>query len=64
MTTPTRYFRADLELYGPLTDAQLEQLLALLAGAAALAGAHLGGGWVETDETGEDLEPSDDPPQR
>jgi hypothetical protein len=64
MTTPTRYFRADLALHGPLTDAQLEQLLAALLSAAEGIGAFVGGGWVETDETGEDLEPSDDPPQR
>jgi hypothetical protein len=59
MTTPTRYFRADLELYGPLTDAQLEQLLAALLSAAERIGAFVGGGWVETDENGEDLEQGD-----
>jgi hypothetical protein len=60
MTTPTRYFRADLELYGPLTDAQLEQLLGLLAAGAELAGGYISGGWVETDAGGEDVEESDE----
>jgi hypothetical protein len=60
MTTPTRYFRADLELYGPLTDAQLERLLGLLAAGAELAGGYISGGWVETDAGGEDVEESDE----
>jgi hypothetical protein len=64
MTNPTRYFRADLSLYGPLTDAQLEQALRLLAGWAVSLDAHLAGGFVETTESGEDLEPgADDGPQ-
>ena len=64
MTTPTRYFRADLTLYGPLTDAQLALLLSQLAGAAELCGARVSGGWVETDAAGEDVDGNDDPPQR
>lgn len=60
MTTPTRHFRADFVLHGPLTDAQLERLLGILAGAAELCGAALAGGWVETDEGGDDLEGNDD----
>ena len=60
MTTPQRFFRADLALYGPLTDAQLQTLLTLLAGAAELAGASVAGGFVETDAAGDDLEPGDD----
>jgi hypothetical protein len=58
-TAARRFFRADISLYGPLTDAQLERLLGVLAGAAELAGAHVSGGWVETTESGEDLEPGE-----
>ena len=58
--TDRRYFRADMTLYGPLTDERLERLLVVLAGAAELCGAHLAGGFVETDAAGEDLEPGDD----
>lgn len=60
MTQPTRHFRADMTLYGPLTDADLQLLLAQLAGAAKLAGGFVSGGWVETDAAGEDLEQGDD----
>ena len=60
MTTPTRHFRVDFHLYGPLTDAALERLLGLLAAGAELAGGFVSGGFVETDETGVDLEGGDD----
>ena len=56
MTTPQRHFRSDLILSGPLTDAQLAALLALLAAGAELAGGYVSGGWVETDAGGEDVE--------
>ena len=55
-----RHFRSDFVLYGSLTDAQLERLLGVLAGAAELCGAALSGGWVETDAGGEDVEQGDD----
>ena len=60
MTQPTRFFRADIHLYGPLTDAQLALLLLQLAGAAELCGASVSGGWVETDAAGEDVEQGGD----
>ena len=56
MTTPTRHFRADFFLTGPLTDAQLALLLVQLACAAELCGARVSGGWVETDVAGDELE--------
>lgn len=60
MTTPTRHFRADFVLSGPLSDAALERLLGLLAAGVELAGGALAGGFVETDAAGDDLEPGDD----
>ena len=60
MTTPTRHFRADFFLTGPLTDAQLALLLVQLACAAELCGARVSGGWVETDAAGDELEQGGD----
>jgi hypothetical protein len=60
MTTPTRYFRADLTLYGELSDEQLAWLLAAFAVDVERIGARVSGGFVETDAAGEDLEVSDE----
>jgi hypothetical protein len=55
-----RYFRADMTLWGQLSDEQVAGLLAAFAVDVERIGAHLGGGFVETDETGEDLEAPDE----
>jgi hypothetical protein len=54
-----RYFRADMTLWGQLSDEQVAGLLAAFAVDVERIGAHLGGGFVETDETGEDLAAAD-----